>query len=76
MNDEDFARLERKIDRLLARRRVKDSMQRTRQNQKVSRKGNTIKQLKVEKLALLKYIKELEGFMNIQDEKIRVELQG
>ena len=76
MSDKDFDRLNRKLDRLLARRLTKDAMQRTRHNQKISRLGNQVKQLKVEKLALLKYIKELEGFMNIQDEKIRVELQG
>ena len=73
---DDFARLERKVDRLLSRRRVKDAMQRTRYNQKISRLGHQIKQLKVEKLALLKYIKELEGFLHIQDEKVRIELQG
>lgn len=74
MKDEDFARLERKIDRLCARRRTKDAMQRTRRNEKISRLGNQVKQLKVEKLALLKYIKELEGFLNVKDEQLRQEL--
>ena len=62
---DDFIRLERKIDRLLSRKRVQKSMENKRRNQKISRLGNKLKQAKVEKLALLNYIKELEQFMNI-----------
>lgn len=63
-----LTRIEKKLDRLLARRRIKDHREPQRRAAKIHRLRKQVEQLKVEKLALLKYIRELETILKLQRE--------
>lgn len=66
--DKRLDNLDAKLTKLLRRRTSKDSAERTRRNQRVGQLGDQIKQMKVEKIALLNYIRELEGALRVQRE--------